>query len=147
MHCKTLVVGISFFITTTGWWAWNAFLSFAYSDNLSPFDVKGGFDHTFGKDPVWWAVLVITMAVMTAIELIWKSIRRELAVSGRWPPWKGWREGEASRTAEELDVGVWQEMQRDPKIMARLEWLAKSEEERAEEWAEEWDLERENGVG
>lgn len=138
MHCKTLVVAISFFITTTGWWAWNGFLAHAYGANLSPFDVKGGFNYTFGKDPVWWLVLIITLAVMTAIELIWKSARRELAVSGRWPPWKGWGGSPGSRTAEELDVGVWQEMQRDPRIMERLRWLAKDESERAD------DLERDN---
>lgn len=130
-HHKTLIVGISFFITTAGWWAWSAFLSYAYSDNLSPFDVKGGFDHTFGPDLNWWLVVLITLTVMTVIELLWKSVRRELAVSGRWPPWKGLVAGksEGSRTAEELDLGVWQEMQDDAAIRERLRELAGERQE------------------
>lgn len=125
-HYKTLIVGISFFITTAGWWAWSAFLSHAYSDNLSPFDVKGGFDGTFGTDWNWWLVVIITLAVMTVIELAWKSVRREMALGGCWPPWKVLK---GSRTAEELDVGVWQEMQRDVLIRRRLRELAGEEEE------------------
>lgn len=125
-------MGISFFITTAGWWAWSAFLSYAYSDNLTPFDVKGGFEHTFGPDLNWWLVVIITLAIMTVIELVWKSVRRELAVAGRWPPWKGFVKGGAgSKTAEELDLGVWQEMQNDPLIRARLKELAGEDDDGA----------------
>lgn len=128
-HHKTLIVGISFLITTAGWWAWSAFLSYAYSDNLSPFDVKGGFEHTFGRDWNWWLVVLLTLAVMTVIELMWRSVRREFAVSGTWPPWKGLGRAQGSRTAEDVDVGVWQELQRDERVRGRLRELAGEDEE------------------
>ena len=92
MHAKTRIVGIGFSIIVAGWWAWNAFLSAAYSDNLSPFDVKHGFTKGFGKDPVWWLVLVITLAILVTFELMWKTIRRSLAIDGRWPLWRRRRE-------------------------------------------------------
>lgn len=75
-------------------------------------------------------MVIITLAIMTVIELSWKSVRRELAVSGKWPPWKG---GAGSRTAEEVDVGVWQEMQKDPRIRARLKELAGEGEEEGDD--------------
>ena len=65
-HHKTLIVGISFLITTAGWWAWSAFLSYAYSDNLSPFDVKGGFEHTFGRDWNWWLVVLLVFRSLSS---------------------------------------------------------------------------------
>ena len=116
---KTVIVGVSCLITVTGWWAWNAFLSFAYGDNISPFDVRGGFQNAFGRDPQWWLVLVAVVAVLVVTDLIYKSLRHSLAAAGRWPPWKH------SRTAEELEVSVWQEMERDPVIRAKLHRLAR----------------------
>ena len=56
-------------------------------------------------------------------------------MSGKWPPWQ--RFGKGNRTAEELDVGVWQEMQRDGKIRARLRELAGEDEEELEAEAED----------
>ena len=75
-HYKTRIVAVGFTITVAGWWAWNAFLATAYSDNLSPYDVRHGFNKGFGTDPNWWLTLVITLAVLLTIELIWKSLRK-----------------------------------------------------------------------
>lgn len=81
--------------------------------------------------------MLITLTVMTVIELIWKTVRREFAVSGIWPPWKGFTGPKnGSSTAEELDLGVWQEMQNDRVIRERLRELAGEEEEKAEAEAE-----------
>jgi phospholipid-translocating ATPase len=118
-HYKTLVIGIGFGITVAGWWAWNAFLAAAYSDNLSPFDVKHGFDKGFGKDPAWWAVLIAALAILVTFEYMWKSIRRNLAFAGWWPLWRR-RRTQGAKNAEEMDLEVWQEMQRDPDIRAKL---------------------------
>ena len=72
---------------------------------------------------------------MTVVELVWKSVRREMAVAGRWPPWRGlgWGGVGRGRTAEELDVGVWQEMQRDRVVWERLRELAGEEEEEVDD--------------
>lgn len=122
-HYKTLIIGIGFGITVAGWWAWNAFLAAAYSDNLSPFDVKHGFDKGFGRDPVWWLVLIAALAILTTFEYMWKTLRRNLAIAGWWPLWKR-RRAPGTKSAEEMDLEIWQEMQRDSSIRAKLMNLA-----------------------
>ncbi|KAK3726094.1 drs2 neo1 protein [Vermiconidia calcicola] len=125
---KTLIVGVSFAITTSGWYAWIAFLSFAYSDNLSPFDIKHSLEEDYGKDPVWWLVLLVTLAVLVAIELVWKTLRRDMALAGWWPPWRRRRNAsDNAKNSEELDLEVWQEMQREPAIREKLKRLARDD--------------------
>lgn len=70
-------------------------------------------------------MLILTLTILAVIELILKALRRTLAISGLWPPWKRRRRqhGEA-KNAEELDLGAWQEMQRDPEIRERLNELS-----------------------
>ena len=125
-HYKTRIVSVSFVITVSGWWAWNAFLSGAYSSNLSPYDIKHGFTNGFGKDPVWWLVLVLTLAVLFTIELVWKSLRRNLAVAGRWPPWK-LKSEQSEKNAEDLDLEIWQESQREAGVRENLRKIAHGE--------------------
>jgi phospholipid-translocating ATPase len=137
-HYKTTIVAVGFGITVSGWWAWNAFLASAYSDNLSPFDVRDGFDKGFGKDPNWWLVLVVALAVLATLELGWKSVRRNLAMAGQWPLWKR-RKVEGTKNAEELDLGVWQEMERDPVIRQKLRSLAREDDEARDLVVEEED--------
>ncbi len=115
-HYKSTVIAVGFTITVGGWWAWNSFLSYAYTDNLSPFDVKDGFLHGFGRDPNWWFALVLTLAVLVTLELAWKSARRYLALAGRWPLWVK----RSGKGAEEMDLAIWQEMERDPEVRRRL---------------------------
>lgn len=98
---------------------WNAFLAGVYSDNISPFDVKGGFFRTFGDDPAWWATLVVTVAALAALELVVKAVRRVLVVNGRWPPWKR----AAEVRAQERELEAWQELEKDPGFLRRLEDL------------------------
>ncbi|KAK3690751.1 drs2 neo1 protein [Vermiconidia calcicola] len=125
---KTLIVGVSFAITTSGWYAWIAFLSFAYSDNLSPFDIKHSLEKDYGKDPNWWLVLLVTLAVLVAIELVWKTLRRDMALAGWWSLWRRWRhDSDNAKNPEELDLEVWQEMQREPAIREKLKRLARDD--------------------
>ena len=115
-HNKTRIVLGSFSITFAGWWAWNAFLSGAYSDNISPYDVKGGFSETFGKDPRWWLVLIVAIAILVVLELVLKGLKKELVRLEVWPLW-GRRDG-ARMWERELEL--WQEMEKDPVLMKRL---------------------------
>lgn len=95
-----------------------------YSNNISPYDVKGGFTKTFGNDPNWWLTFIIVLIVLILMELIFKSTRRYLLLAAAWPPWKRgwWRRRE--RTAEELDVTLWQEIEKDKGIQRRLGMMA-----------------------
>lgn len=127
-HYKTTIVGVSFFITVGGWWLWNSFLSLAYSDNLSPYDVKSGFLEGFGKDPVWWLTLLLTWAVLLTVELIWKSVKRYSASGRKWP-WRRNGPRPGGKNAEELDLELWQEMERDPAVREKLRRLANEDDE------------------
>ncbi|KAF1986865.1 phospholipid-translocating P-type ATPase [Aulographum hederae CBS 113979] len=73
-HHKTLVVLISFTITVGGWWAWSALLSGAYDQERSPYAVRGGFIQTFGRDPVWWATLVLVLVALVVLEAVYKVL-------------------------------------------------------------------------
>ena len=119
-HYKTRIVFVSFAITTSGWWAWNAFLASAYSVNLSPYDVKHGFDHGFGRDPIWWLALVLTLCILLAFELMWKAVRRDIPDIGKLSPVSN-----RSRVngPEELNVEMWQEMQKNPRSRRNLDGL------------------------
>jgi len=124
-HYKTIIVGVSFVITTGGWWAWNGFMSSVYSDNLSPYDVRYGFSNTFGNDLNWWLTLIIAFSILAGMELTFKSVKGYSLVAGMWPPLrKTLRRRDRDRNAEELDVSVWQEMEKDPAVWARLHQLA-----------------------
>ena len=114
-HLKTVIVGVSITITVSGWWAWNGFMSQCYSNNITPYDVRYGFTKTFGNDPNWWLALIIAFAIMLVLEMAFKSVKRRLLDAIVWPPWKRRSKTSAThgRNAEELDVRLWQEMEKD----------------------------------
>ncbi|KAF2159541.1 hypothetical protein M409DRAFT_60753 [Zasmidium cellare ATCC 36951] len=114
-HYKTLIVGISFFITVAGWFAWNGFMSAIYMNNLSPYDVKGGFSDTFGKDANWWLTMLVAFVVLATAELVYLSVKRRLMREGLWFGMKG-------------ELEAWQEMERDEKVRERLGRVARGED-------------------
>jgi phospholipid-translocating ATPase len=133
---------ISFFVTVSGWFAWNAFLSGVYARAPSPYSVRDGFTTTFGPDPVWWATLVVVLAVLALMELTFKTVKRNLIMAGLWklPPWSRWGKlGAASGgdSVEEWDLGLWQEMEMDPVVKERLVSICQAEEEGYEEVCQE----------
>ncbi|CAK3898983.1 phospholipid-transporting ATPase DNF3 [Lecanosticta acicola] len=129
-HYKTLVVMLSFAITVAGWWAWNGFMSAIYMNNLSPYDVNGGFSDTFGAEWNWWLTFLVGFSVLATAELVYGATKRNLIASGAWPPWKylpfkGVRHSESM--AEDMDLELWQEMERDPAVREKLEMMARDE--------------------
>ena len=94
-------------------------MSGAYSDNLSPYDVRHDFVSGFGTDPNWWLVLIVTLAILMVMELMYKFAKRNFMVEGRWPPWKQ-KPNTTAMTAEDLDLEVWQEMEQDPSVKERF---------------------------
>lgn len=130
IHYKTAIAIASFFITVGGWFAWNGFMSAAYSDNLSPYDVKGGFSKTFGTDLNWWLTLLVALVVLMTAEIVYGATKRRLIKERMWPPWKFTRHHRnGNGNVEELELERWQELERDPGVRKRLEAMARGEED------------------
>ncbi|KHN99959.1 P-type ATPase [Metarhizium album ARSEF 1941] len=127
-HYKSTIVMCSFFITTCGWFAWLAFLDGVYAPGPEgPYLIRHTFTRAFGNDAVWWATAFVVLAFLGLMELVGKTIKRNMLAAGmwHWPPWKMHR---LSDNAEEWDLQVWQEMEQDPKVRERLRRLANDEE-------------------
>ncbi|KAB5545865.1 hypothetical protein GE09DRAFT_1132712 [Coniochaeta sp. 2T2.1] len=107
-HHKTIIILGSFLITVAGWWAWQFFLSGAYSTGeVSPYAVKHGFTSTFGPDWMWWLTLVVVLGALATGELAYRALQRSLRAMKIWK-----KRAAEERTAEELDVETWQEMEK-----------------------------------
>ncbi|KAJ3960395.1 drs2 neo1 protein [Colletotrichum tropicale] len=130
-HHKTAIVMGSFFITFSGWWAWNAFLSGIYTPSPSPYAVRDGFSKIFGADAVWWLTLIIMTLLFILMETIFRTLQRCLILAGlwRWP----WVRKEDDVCADEWRLELWQELERDPAVKERLRKLARDEPEDEEE--------------
>jgi phospholipid-translocating ATPase len=139
---KTMIVAVSFAITTGGWWAWSGFLSAIYSNNLSPFDVKGGFQYGFGQDANWWATLIMALAVLAVAEAGYAAACKVLATWGleiRLPGAPGGGPGE-----EVGDLQLWQEMEKDRVVGERLREMAGRE---GENFADEKEVDGDDDFG
>lgn len=106
-HTKTKIILAGFVITVAGWWVWSAFLSIVYTSNISPFDVRDGFVHGFGRDLVWWCTLLLTLTILTLTDLLILAVRRYLIMSGRWPLWPATEE----RRFQARELEAWQEIE------------------------------------
>jgi phospholipid-translocating ATPase len=140
-HYKTGIVVFSFFLTTLGWWAWNAFLSGVYARRPSIYAVRDGFTHTYGRDLAWWATLLVVLGALGLLELSLKIVKRRLIGLGlyRLKPWKG--RGDPGEGVEDWDLEVWQEMEQDPVMRERLRKMANGEEDGDGEDEDEEDAE------
>ncbi|ROW16574.1 hypothetical protein VPNG_01460 [Cytospora leucostoma] len=138
-HYKSSVVLFSFFITVGGWWAWQAFLAGVYAPQATPYDVRGSFFDTFGKDPGWWLTLLLVLFVLFVLDVSFKMAKRTLTTFGLWR-WSGgcfrrvkrWknttREDWADGNIEEWDLGLWQELEKDRKVREQLRSMLEEEE-------------------
>ncbi|KAM0399711.1 hypothetical protein ACHAQC_002992 [Fusarium culmorum] len=135
-HYKSIIVMISFFVTTIGWFAWLSFLDAAYAPQPSgPYAISDSFTTLFGDDAVWWATLFIVLGLIGLFEMVLKCVKRLLLMHGLWdwPPWGKSRRGE---NIEEWDVELWQELEQDPALRARLKRMARDEPVKEEDDAD-----------
>ncbi|GKT48271.1 uncharacterized protein ColSpa_08452 [Colletotrichum spaethianum] len=116
-----------FFITFSGWWAWNGFLSSIYARSPSPYSVRDGFSKTFGADWAWWLTLIVMTTIFILMETIFRTLQRSMILTGlwRWP----WVRKEDDVCADEWRLELWQELEKDPTVKTRLKKLARDEEE------------------
>jgi phospholipid-translocating ATPase len=116
-HFKTGIVMFSFFLTTWGWFAWNAFLSGVYAKSPSgPYAIRDSFTQLWGRDPTWWATLFLVLSFLGLMELVGKLVINQLRTSGQ----KG-----SGGNMEDWDLETWQEMEHNPEVKQHLERLAR----------------------
>ena len=119
----------AFAITIAGWFAWQGFLDGAYARKPSPYAARGGFSHTFGPDGLWWLTALAIVAALIVIETAYKAVKHRLVVAGLWrfPPWRRKADGDED-DAEDWDLELWQELERDPAVRQRLKETLEEEE-------------------
>ncbi|OAA77365.1 ATPase, P-type, phospholipid-translocating, flippase [Akanthomyces lecanii RCEF 1005] len=128
-HYKSAIVMGSFFVTTIGWFAWVSFLDFIFAGTPSgPYDVKYSFRNKWGGDAVWWATLFAVLGALGLMELTMKVIKRHMILAGlwKWPPWKN---PGLSENVEEWDLELWQELEKDAAVQAKLKVMAGEHDE------------------
>ncbi|KAG9239039.1 putative phospholipid-transporting ATPase [Amylocarpus encephaloides] len=112
MHNKTLIPALGWFISVGGWFMWNILLSFAFKPTSSKtyplYPVANGFLTRFGRNILWWLVVLLTLGCVVLLELGVSSIRKTF-----WP----------------TDTDIFQELQKDNIIRRRFEETVRLEEE------------------
>lgn len=138
-HYKSPVILFAFFITIAGWWAWQSFLAGSYAPQVSPYDVRDGFFDAFGRDLGWWLTLIVVLFALFVLELGFKMAKRTMTILGLWRWGRGrfqrvkrWRrvrrEDWMDGNLEDWDLGLWQEMEKDRRVRARLGDILAEEE-------------------
>ncbi|KAI0966549.1 hypothetical protein F4678DRAFT_289222 [Xylaria arbuscula] len=122
-HYKSAIVMGAFGITVSGWWAWQAFLSGVYTLQPSPYDGRGGFVNTFGKDTLWWALLFGVLLILIGLDIAFKFAKRGLIKYGlwNWPPWRKTDADDDPENCENWDRQLWQELEQDPVVREHLQ--------------------------
>ena len=129
----------AFAITIAGWFAWQGFLDGVYARQPSPYAARGGFSHTFGPDGLWWLTALAIVAALVVVETAYKAAKHRLVVAGLWhfPPWRrrgsrngggGGNDDDDDDNAEDWDLELWQELEKDPEVRRRLRTILEEEE-------------------
>lgn len=74
MHDKSIMTLISFVLSVGGWFLWNITLSAIYGDNII-YHVRDGFLYRFGRNALWWLVLVLVIISCVVFEYGVTSLR------------------------------------------------------------------------
>ncbi|KAI1425482.1 hypothetical protein F5Y12DRAFT_368240 [Xylaria sp. FL1777] len=130
-HYKSAIILGAFGITVSGWFAWQGFLSGVYTPQPSPYAGRGAFVNTFGKDVLWWALLVGVLFVLIAVDIAFKFAKRSLIKYGlwSWPPWRRRDADENPENCENWDRQLWQELEQDPVIREQLRQILLDEQQ------------------
>jgi len=113
MHNKTFIPALGWFLSVGGWFLWNLVLSALYkpSSTYPLYPIYKSFIYYYGRNLLWWLLVLLTLAAVIVLELGVSSIRKTF-----WP----------------TDTDVFQELQNDKVIRRRFEETIKAEEEGGE---------------
>lgn len=134
----------SFFLTTWGWFAWLSFLDGVYAPSPSgTYAIRNSFTELYGKDVIWWATIFIVLGLMGMLEMIIRMSKRVLVTFNLWK-WPPWSKSRSSRdNIEEWDLELWQELEQDPAMRARLRRLCRDDAGADEEDEDDIDVQME----
>jgi phospholipid-translocating ATPase len=102
MHNKSIVAGLSVFISTGAVFLWNILLAAVYPPT-SIYKARGGFFNGFGQNPTWWMTLIFIVACVYVLEFSVAAFRK---------------------TFFPTDTDVFQELERDQAYKERFEAAA-----------------------
>ncbi|PBP27981.1 p-type ATPase, partial [Diplocarpon rosae] len=110
MHNQTFIPALGWVLSVGTWFCWTLLLAVVFEPNKSYllYPVKDGFLHSYGRDILWWLVLILTQVALTLLELGVSSVRKSF-----WP----------------TDVELFQELQNDPVIRQRFEEAVRRSED------------------
>ena len=75
MHNKSIVAGLSVFLSTGAVFLWNIFLATVYPPT-SIYKARGGFFNGFGQNPTWWMTLIFIVACVYVLEFSVGAFRK-----------------------------------------------------------------------
>jgi len=76
---RTYVALIGWVLAVGGWLLWNIILAALYSSSTNPeYYVRGAFFSTFGRNLLWWLVLLVTVAACLMFEIGVRALKNAL---------------------------------------------------------------------
>ena len=73
-HNHSLTTAIACVLSIGGWFLWNIILSSVYSDNVIYY-VRHGFLARFGRNVLWWLVVVLAVAAVLLFEIVVRTAK------------------------------------------------------------------------
>jgi phospholipid-translocating ATPase len=111
MHNKSITAAISIFCSVGGWFLWNIILACTYSNNTIYY-VKDGLFLRFGRDALWWIVLILILISLVSLEIA--------IIAGRVGLESLFKIGD-------VDTATFQALEKDPVCKRRFEEAAATE--------------------
>jgi len=73
------MAALGIFLAIGGWLLWNLVLALTYHSSMNPeYYVKGSLFHTFGRNALWWLVLLLTVTACLAYEVAVRALKHAL---------------------------------------------------------------------
>jgi phospholipid-translocating ATPase len=99
MHNHSITTVIACVLSIGGWFLWNIILSSVYSDNVIYY-VRHGFLERFGRNILWWLVVILAVAAVLLFEIVVRTSKTALRPT---------------------DVEIFQMLEKDPDVRRRFE--------------------------
>ncbi|KAK3685126.1 hypothetical protein B0T22DRAFT_516968 [Podospora appendiculata] len=80
LNNRTVISFLGLFISVSGWFVWNIFLSAIYQRLPAPYIVRSAFTKGFGRNATWWIVCFLALSALIMLEVTVKLLRKSL-----WP--------------------------------------------------------------